>query len=125
MSDRQSQKNDVLEIDERPAALLACELRFNFFRAMMTTAITVVGGSVALWSAAQKTGFIDPKFLIGLGLCVFSGINAFDGQMRVLSRLEQRKARAGLWERSINVITPLTLTGGVVLLVGYFFEVFQ
>ena len=108
------------EFDERPAALLAQELRFNFFRTIMTTAITLVGGAVVLKGAVIPEAEYDPYFLAGVGIAAFAGICAFDGQMGVVARLEKRRARPNLWARGINLLTPWALALGAMLLVIYF-----
>lgn len=110
------------QFDERPAALMANELRFSFLKSMMTSAITLVGGGVALKVALVPAEPIDVGFLAGLGLCAMAGINAFDGQMRVVKRLEQRRAKPSLWERGVNVLTPYMLVLGAILILDYFFR---
>ncbi|MEO1014829.1 MAG: hypothetical protein AAFX08_06515 [Pseudomonadota bacterium] len=112
------------EIDERPAALLAHELRFNFFRTMMTTAITLVGGALVLKGAVLPEAPYDILFVSGVSIAAFAGICAFDGQMGVVQRLEKRKARPSLWARGITLMTPWALALGAMLLIMYFYNHF-
>ncbi len=108
------------EFDERPASLLAQELRFNFFGAIMTTAITLIGGAVVLKGALLPDAPYELEFFVGVAAAAFAGICAFDGQMGVVARLEKRTSRLGLWARAIHLVTPWILSLGAVLLGAYF-----
>ncbi|MEM1397829.1 MAG: hypothetical protein AAGH38_10345, partial [Pseudomonadota bacterium] len=99
--------------DERPAALLAQELRFEFFRGMLTTSFSIIGGVVALKGLLVPDAPLTRPFLVGVWMIAVGGFVAFEGQTRIIDNLTRRRASNTIWTRLAFVSGPTSMGLGV------------
>lgn len=110
----------VDDFDERPAAMLQHELRFNYFTTLLTTAITLVGGAVVLKGALVPEAAYRTNFVAGIVALVIGGLFAFEGQNVVLKRLQGREQRESAYAQFVGYAAAGGIFLGLGLLIAYF-----
>ena len=111
--------------DERPAALLAQELRFSFFRSLLTTSFSIMGGVVALKGLLIPSAPLNEKFFVGALMVIVGGLVAFEGQTHIIRNLSKRQASTNIWQRLAMISGPFTIGIGTGVLFSYFLDSFQ
>lgn len=110
--------------DERPAALLAQELRFDYFRGLLTTSFSIMGGAVALKGLLIPNAELSENFFLGSLFVITGGLVAFEGQGHVIRNLATRRASSNFRRRLAMMAGTICLGLGTGILVSYFLNNF-
>lgn len=106
--------------DERPAALLAQELRFDYFSSLLTTSFSLLGGVVAMKGLLIPDVALSRNFFLGTLFVFVGGLVSFEGQSQIIRNLSTRRASSTLWQRLAMVSGPLSLGLGAGILISFF-----